>query len=99
MPEQLYRLVHSTTPPEGWTTGSWALADDDDIPGWLVPVKTAKVFRMVATKPDGKLKRWPFAKEAAAAKHLADLRIDIAKRPECGYHDPYLQSRQVTPWT
>lgn len=63
-----------------------------------VPVKTTRVYRMVATKVDGRLKRWPFAKEKAARKHLADLEKDIEERPLCGYTDPFLESREVTEW-
>lgn len=65
-------------------------------PFW-VPVKTTHVYRMVATRTDGKLKRWPFSKEAQAVKHLADLHKDIAER-KCYYSAPYLEQREVTEW-
>ena len=55
-------------------------------------------YRLVATNPDGGLKRWCFAKEQTARKHLADLIVDIKERPLCGYTDPYLEQREVGEW-
>jgi hypothetical protein len=60
-------------------------------------MKVTTEYRLVATKVDGKLKRWCMAKEATAVKHLADLEKDIRER-NCGYSDPYLEVREVSEW-
>ena len=63
-----------------------------------VGVRMSLEYRMVATTPDGRLKRWCFAKEPQARKHLADLIRDIKEKPLCGYSDPYLEEREVGEW-
>lgn len=62
-------------------------------------VRLATEYRLCAIRTlDGRTKRWCFAKQAQAEKHLADLEFDIEHRPACGYRDPWMEIREVTAW-
>ena len=58
----------------------------------------ATEYRLVATCPDGRLKKWPKRNLNRSIKALADLRKDIAERGAT-YSEPYIETREVGEWS
>lgn len=55
-------------------------------------------YRLVATRLDGRQKRWPERSLRRAQKALADLQRDLTERPHPQYTDPRIEQREVGEW-
>ncbi len=58
----------------------------------------ATEYRLVATRLDGRQKRWPKRSLRHVEKALADLERDLAARPHPQYTEPRIEQREVGEW-